>query len=67
MSADTTRDAVDTAPPDGDPAPLDATVVRYRDEPDRCTVTPRGVGGDRRYTTWLSVNADALVTLAEMR
>jgi len=47
--------------------PLDGTVVRYRDAPDRCTVAPPDVDSDRELTAWLSVNADALVALTEMR
>ena len=43
--------------------PLRATVVTYRDSPDRCTVAPANVGDERRLTTWLSVNADAMVPL----
>ena len=46
---------------------LDATVVRYRNEPDRCTVTPPDVSGDQQFTAWLSVDADALVALPENR
>jgi hypothetical protein len=67
MSADSTRDAI--APPrtDAGREPLNCTVVHYENAPDRCTVAPPDVDGDRQFTAWLSVNADALVPLGEMR
>lgn len=49
------------------PPPLEATIVHYRSGPDRCTVAPGDVSDERRLTAWLSVDADALVRLGEMR
>ncbi|GAA0267125.1 DUF7511 domain-containing protein [Halobacterium noricense] len=66
MSTDSTRGARQSRD-DVDRTPLDATVVRYQNTPDRCTLSPPDVDGDRRLTAWLSVDADALVTLAENR
>ncbi|CQH57866.1 uncharacterized protein HHUB_2618 [Halobacterium hubeiense] len=66
MSTDTTRGAPQSRD-DADTTPLEATVVRYQNTPDRCTLSPPDVNGDRRLTAWLSVDADALVTLAEHR
>jgi hypothetical protein len=60
--------------PDDDPgefAPnsevLSSTVVNYRNSPDRCTVAPADVSGDRQFTAWLSIDADSVVSLAEFR
>ncbi|MCD2199683.1 MULTISPECIES: DUF7511 domain-containing protein [unclassified Halobacterium] len=66
MSTDSTRGAQQSRD-DVDRTPLDATVVRYQNTPDRCTLSPPNVDSDRRLTAWLSVDADALVTLAENR
>ncbi len=66
MSTDSSR-GVPQSRGDTDPTPLDATVVRYQNTPDRCTLSPPNVDSDRRLTAWLSVDADALVTLAENR
>ena len=66
MSTETTR-GVSQSRGDADPTPLEATVVRYQNTPDRCTLSPPDVDSDRRLTAWLSVDADALVTLAENR
>lgn len=46
---------------------LSATVVNYRNGPDRCTVTPADVSDEERFTAWLSVDADAMLSLAEFR
>ncbi|EMA44650.1 DUF7511 domain-containing protein [Halobiforma nitratireducens] len=46
---------------------LESIVVRYEDEPDRCTITPRSCGTGDRLTTWLSVNVTAVVELEERR
>jgi len=66
MSTDTTR-GVPHSRDDPEPTPLAATVVRYQNTPDRCTLSPPDVDDDRRLTAWLSVDADALVALAENR
>ncbi|MCG1003431.1 MULTISPECIES: hypothetical protein [Halobacterium] len=66
MSTETTR-GVARSSDDADPTPLDATVVRYQNTPDRCTLSPPNVDPDRQLTAWLSVDADALVALAENR
>ena len=46
---------------------LSANIVRNEGEPDRVTVSPRQVSERDRTTTWLSVDADALVSLADAR
>jgi hypothetical protein len=66
MSTDSTRVAQQSRDIT-DRTPLDATVVRYQDTPDRCTLSPPNVDSNRRLTAWLSVDADALVTLVENR
>lgn len=66
MPTDSTR-GVRQSRHDVDRTPLDATVVRYQNTPDRCTLSPPDADSDRRLTAWLSVDADALVTLAENR
>ncbi|MFB6072421.1 MAG: hypothetical protein ABEJ88_05570 [Halobacterium sp.] len=69
MSADTT--AVDAGTPAAhepdDPSYLSATVVRYENGPDRCTVSPENPDSDRQLTAWLSVDADVVVALADAR
>ncbi|MFB6269417.1 MAG: hypothetical protein ABEH83_05700 [Halobacterium sp.] len=67
MSTDATRDTATVPGPRPGAEPLDATVVRYKNGPDRCTVAPADVSDDQRLTAWLSVDADALVALREMR
>jgi hypothetical protein len=67
MSADITRNDDAGSRRGSEPEPLDATVVRYRNGPDRCTVAPADVDEDRQLTAWLSVDVDALVGLAGMR
>jgi len=42
-------------------------VVRYSDEPDRVTLSPRHVSDADHATTWLSVDADSVVSLADAR
>jgi hypothetical protein len=46
---------------------LCVNVVRYPDEPDRVTLSPCEVSAGDHTTTWLSVNADAVVSLADAR
>jgi hypothetical protein len=68
MSADAHPETVDAGPVEESPEPaLSATVVNYRNSPDRCTVAPADVSDDRQFTAWLSIDADALVSLAELR
>ncbi|WP_225334752.1 DUF7511 domain-containing protein [Halomicrobium urmianum] len=55
-----------------EPAPstgeeLTMTVVTYADAPDRCTVSPPGLSGDARMSTWLSVDRSSVVSRREMR
>ncbi|MDJ1433151.1 hypothetical protein [Halostagnicola sp. A-GB9-2] len=46
---------------------LDAIVVRYENQPDRCTVTPRECSESERLTTWLTADRQAFVALENMR
>ncbi|WP_092905787.1 DUF7511 domain-containing protein [Halostagnicola kamekurae] len=46
---------------------LDAIVVRYETQADRCTITPRECPERDRLTTWLSADVDAFVDLADAR
>jgi len=55
------------APADHDRPTLCVHVVRYPDEPDRVTVSPQAVSEAEHTTTWLSVDADAVVSLADAR
>jgi|AntRauMinimDraft_4_1070384.scaffolds.fasta_scaffold00025_59 hypothetical protein len=50
-----------------DPPALCAHVVRHTDEPDRVTVCPQAVSAADHTTAWLSVDADAVVSLADAR
>jgi hypothetical protein len=67
MAAEETRDSATDSGYRTATEPLQATVVHYRSAPDRCTVAPGDVSDERRLTAWLSVDADALVRLGEMR
>jgi len=68
MSADTREtDASESRDVVLEREPLRATVVTYRDSPDRCTVSPADVSDDQRLTAWLSVDTDAVVSLDESR
>jgi hypothetical protein len=67
MSTDATRDPAPSPRPDTDDDSLEATVVHYEHGPDRYTAAPAAVTDDQRLTAWLSVDADAVVTLREMR
>lgn len=67
MAAEETRDGATDSGQRTATEPLEATVVHYRNGPDRCTVAPGDVSDERRLTAWLSVDADALVRLGEMR
>ncbi|WP_232685740.1 DUF7511 domain-containing protein [Halobacterium zhouii] len=46
---------------------LRAIVVRHRNRSDRCTVAPAEAAGEKRLTTWLSVDAAVIRSLREMR
>lgn len=50
-----------------DPPELSMTVVEYTDEPDRCTVSPRGLSGSARLSTWITVNQSVVVDLTAIR
>ncbi len=50
-----------------DPPALCVNVVRYPDEPDRVTLSPCEVSAGDHTTTWLSVDADAVVSLDDAR
>lgn len=47
--------------------PLEATVVRYANQADRCTIAPPTVTGTERLTTWLTADLDAFVQLEDVR
>ncbi|EMA01410.1 hypothetical protein SAMN05443574_11253 [Haloarcula vallismortis] len=49
------------------PHELSMTVVEYTSEPDRCTVSPRGLSGVAKLSTWMTVNKEVVVGLAAMR
>ena len=49
------------------PPGLTAAVVRHDGEPNRCTVYPDDADDTTLVTTWLSVDADCLVALADAR
>ena len=68
MSADTRQaDTGESTDVLSEREPLRATVVQYRGSPDRCTVAPADVDADQRLTAWLSLNADAMVSLDDSR
>ena len=46
---------------------LECLVVRYRNRPDRCTITPRECSEEERITHWLSTDLSAVVDLEEVR
>ncbi|ADB62313.1 hypothetical protein Htur_3451 [Haloterrigena turkmenica DSM 5511] len=46
---------------------LECLVVRYRDRPDRCTITPRECSEEERLTHWLSADLSAVVDLEDAR
>lgn len=46
---------------------LSMTVVEYADEPDRCTVSPQGLSGFAKLSTWITVDRSAVVDLSSMR
>lgn len=50
-----------------DPPSLEAVVVRYRDQPDRCTISPTDCSDEAKLTTWLTADAETFVRLDEMR
>ncbi|WP_423999430.1 DUF7511 domain-containing protein [Haloarcula salina] len=49
------------------PPTLSMTVVEYSGEPDRCTVSPEGLSGLARLSTWLTVDRSVVVDLSSMR
>lgn len=53
--------------PDPPAVELRATVVRYTDGPDRCTVSPPDCAEPARLTTWLSADRAAFVDRDAMR
>jgi len=65
MSLDQTGGAADAI--DRPDVELSLTVVRYEDEPDRCTIYPPSATGDARLSTWLSADYEAVVDLATMQ
>ncbi|WP_324663759.1 DUF7511 domain-containing protein [Haloarcula sediminis] len=65
MSLDPTGAAADAT--DRPDVELSLTVVRYADEPDRCTIYPPEATGDARMSTWLSADYGAFVDLAAMQ
>ena len=46
---------------------LSMTVVEYTGEPDRCTVSPRGLSGIAKLSTWITVDKKVVVDLDTMR
>jgi hypothetical protein len=46
---------------------LSMTVVEYTGEPDRCTVSPRGLSGVAKLSTWITVDKEVVVNLDAMR
>lgn len=46
---------------------LECLVVRYRDRPDRCTITPRECTEAEQLTHWLSADLSAVVDLEDVR
>ncbi|SHG56337.1 DUF7511 domain-containing protein [Halobaculum gomorrense] len=70
MSAASDRSPEDVRTPDprfAAPSGLRAAVVRHDGEPDRCTLYPDDAADADLVTTWLSVNADCLVELHDVR
>jgi len=65
MSADARGGDAFSAPDDD--SELRLHVVRYTDQPDRVTVSPRDVSAADYTTTWLSVDANAVVPLTDAR
>jgi hypothetical protein len=49
------------------PQELSMTVVEYTGEPDRCTVSPRGLSGVAKLSTWITVDRAVVVDLDAMR
>lgn len=47
--------------------PFEATVKRYEDAPDECTIAPRDVFGDRLTTTWISAKEGSFCSAVAMR
>jgi hypothetical protein len=46
---------------------IEATIVRYDDQVDMCTLHPADPPEERRTTEWLTAQQDAYVYLAEWR
>jgi hypothetical protein len=42
---------------------FEATVVRYEDAPDECTIYPTDVSGHRRTTTWITAKEGSFCSL----
>ena len=49
------------------PHELSMTVVEYTSEPDRCTVSPRGLSDVAKLSTWMTVDKEVVVDLDAMR
>jgi hypothetical protein len=49
------------------PHDLSMTAVEYTGEPDRCTVSPRGLSGSAKLSTWITVDKAVVVDLNTMR
>lgn len=47
--------------------PFEATVVRYDDAPDECTIAPSDVPQTKRTTMWLSAKEGSYCSAVAMR
>ena len=65
MSIDSDATPADSGP--GDARELSMTVVEYTGDPDRCTVSPQGLSGVARLSTWLTVDRAVVRDLETMR
>lgn len=50
-----------------DPPALEAMVVRYENQPDRCTISPADCSDEAKLTTWLTADIETFVRLDDMR
>ncbi|MCU4743091.1 DUF7511 domain-containing protein [Natronoglomus mannanivorans] len=67
---DTARDHISTTDwePERPATPaLEAVVVRYENQPDRCTISPANCSDESKRTTWLSADIESFVRLDDMR
>lgn len=44
-----------------------ATIVRYEDGPDECTIHPKRVNDNRRTTAWITALEGSFVSLSTCR